>query len=184
MKFRNSKERESFFINYIIVYEGVLRKYLWRYTYDDNIRDDVMQNTMMKAWIKLDSLKDPQKSKSWLFTIALNEVKLYFRNNKDDRVFFGEGAEGEPIVEIIEAVEESALDVIIKSYQEQVALMAFEKLSKEERRLIGLRYLEDMKQREMADVLGMKIGTISSQLCRAVKKFRMIYVSMENEERQ
>jgi len=55
---------------------------LYRYAYwlcgNDSLAEDLVQETFLRAWRALDTLKDEKSAKSWLFTIVRNEhARLY-----------------------------------------------------------------------------------------------------------
>src|SRR5688572_9668702 len=48
--------------------------------------EDLAQETFLKVYNKLDSLKEPEKVKSWMFSIARNVTIDFFRKNKDKSI--------------------------------------------------------------------------------------------------
>lgn len=53
--------------------------YLLKKTSDPSVADDLRQNTFLKAHQSLSLVKDASKVKSWLFSIARNELMNYFQ---------------------------------------------------------------------------------------------------------
>ncbi len=76
-----------------LTYEALVRAYskdLYRYCYwlcrDANVVDDIVQETFLRAWKSLDSLKDPNAAKAWLITILRRENARRFERKQLDLV--------------------------------------------------------------------------------------------------
>jgi len=44
--------------------------------------DDILQQTLLRAYARRDQLRAPAKFKSWLWSIALNEIRMFFRRDR------------------------------------------------------------------------------------------------------
>ncbi|HCH02823.1 MAG TPA: RNA polymerase subunit sigma [Vibrio sp.] len=74
-------------------YESLVRAYhrdLYRYAYwlckDQHIAEDLVQETCLRAWKAIDSLKDEKAAKSWLITILRRENARRFERKQFDLV--------------------------------------------------------------------------------------------------
>lgn len=72
----------SAFTELIKIYKKQLFTYLWRLCGDKLEAEDLMQETLIKAWKGILSYKHESKFSSWLFTIAHNVVMDYYRKSK------------------------------------------------------------------------------------------------------
>ena len=61
---------------------------------------------------------------------------------------------------------------------------AMEALSKEDRAVVVLKYFEDMKLEEIADILDENVNTVKSRLYRSLKKLRGMLSGRENPGEQ
>lgn len=127
--------------------------------------EDLAQETFIKAYKKLDTLKNPEKTKSWLYSIARNTVIDFFRKNKNREISLDN-----TFLENI--VQTTAVD-----YQNYVAdrevskeLERFiDKLVKEDRAIIKLLYYEGFSYKEIVKLLNINENTLKSRLYRARK---------------
>mgnify|MGYP001599532287 CR=1 FL=1 len=127
--------------------------------------EDLAQDTFIKAYKKFDTLKEPDKLKSWLFQIARNTVIDFFRKNKN-----------KPFV-MDSAILENIADTASIDYQGRVAQMEVSKelerciaqLVKEDRAIIKLLYYEGFSYKEIGELLHMNQNTLKSRLHRARK---------------
>lgn len=127
--------------------------------------EDLAQETFIKAYKKLDTLKDPAKAKSWLYTIARNTVIDFFRKNKNKDIALGD------------ALLENVAGTAVADYQSQAINMevskeldrCIDKLVKEDRAIIKLLYYEGFSYKEIAELLRINENTLKSRLHRARK---------------
>lgn len=145
-----------------IVEEVILKNYdkYYRlaYSYVHNEADacDIVQNGAYKAILKAETLKNKEYAQTWVYRIILNEIFTFCK--KDNLITFGE-------IPIDEGKEDTYENLDLKT--------ALEKLSKEEKAIVELRYYEDLKIEEIAELLNENISTVKSRLYRCMKKLRM-----------
>ena len=122
---------------------------------DEVVAEDLVQETFIKVHTKLNTLKDKDKLKSWLFSIARYTVMDYFRSKKivyettDEDFIFEE--------QKLEHTEADCLHGIIKS------------LPQKYRDPLFLSDVKGLKQQQIADQLHLPLPTIKSQIQRGRK---------------
>ena len=122
---------------------------------DEVIADDLLQETFIKVHTKLNTLKDKNKMKSWLFTIARYTVLDYFKSKKlmyettDEDFVFEE--------QKLEHSEIDCLRGIVKS------------LPKKYRDPLFLSDIKGMKQMQISKQLNLPLSTVKSQIQRGRK---------------
>jgi RNA polymerase sigma-70 factor, ECF subfamily len=135
--------------------------------------EDLTQEIFLKAFDKLSALKDPAMFRSWVFRIAVNRVHDYHRRKKF-LSFFVPATEREdgPEMEDVQNRDDSVLDQVIKKefWQEVSAFM--HKLSKLEREVFQLRFMDHLGLAEISTVLNRGESTVKTHLYRAIKKFQ------------
>ncbi len=128
--------------------------------------DDVLQNTFIKAWSALDSFRGDSMLSTWLYRIAANE-SLSFLQHRTETVSL-DSAEAN-----LENMLESDMyfdgDEIQKSLQR-----AIRTLPPKQRQVFCLRYYDNMKYEEMADILGTSVGALKASYHIAAKKIEDI----------
>jgi RNA polymerase sigma-70 factor (ECF subfamily) len=139
--------------------------------------EDAAQETFIKAFEKIGALKDPSRFRPWLFAIAANQVRDRARKRKFLGIFSffqdfqRDGAQdGFP-----EPADESAPDalenVLRQEFWEKVDAFSTA-LSRWEREMFTLRFLDGLPLGEIAEVTGKNENTVKTHLYRAVAKFR------------
>ena len=112
---------------------------------------DAVQETLLKAYEKLHTLKQNQFFRTWLTRILINECNGILRKKKCVI----------PYEEYIQKTREIAEKKYTHLY------MAILELPEELRILVTLYYIEGFPQKEIGEILSMREGTIKSRLSRA-----------------
>lgn len=120
---------------------------------------DIVQDTFLEAFLKLRGLRDNAKFKAWLTRILVNKCYQELRGKR--RMVVTERIPEQPDSQF--AGFEDRLDL----------LKAIGRLEPEYRLIIGLRYFQDLKVEEIADILELPAGTVKSRINRALKKLRV-----------
>ena len=117
--------------------------------------DDLVQATLERAWRNRHALEDTARIGAWLRTIVLNA----FRDERRRRPW-----SEQPVDEL-----ENELPALPPSRREEVldVVRAMEHLTDEHRRVLILAGVEELSYAEIADELGVPIGTVMSRLARA-----------------
>ena len=130
--------------------------------------EDVAQNTLIAVWRKANQF-DPATTgaAAWIFTIARNlRIDSARRATRDGRLGQDVGPEyemdrGEPADTMMSRVEDAAR-----------ITAAVEKLSAEQSRVIRMSFLEELPHTEIAEVLGIPLGTVKSRIRLAMSRLR------------
>lgn len=143
-------------------YSRPLYLYIRRQVVSHEDAQDVLQDTLLKAYRHLWQLRDAGKTKSWLYRIATNQVHDFFRR-KPNFSTMEEGlvstlAEG-PWVDYTREAE-------IKL---QKAMLT---LSPQQREVFCLRYYDEMDYEQIAQVLGAKVQTLKVAYHYAKEKIK------------
>jgi RNA polymerase sigma-70 factor (ECF subfamily) len=135
--------------------------------------DDVIQQTLLQAFAHRDQLRASSKFKSWLCTIAMNEVRLFFRSDR-------------PTVSLDEFPQidsrDSGPSPLARAEQLERAkwLQAgMERLSSRDRETIRLRDLEEMSLTETAEAFELSESAAKSTHFRARRRLAGALRSME-----
>ena len=132
---------------------------------DDHDCADAIQETIVKAFTKLDTLRKERYAKTWLMRILMNECYNICR--KSEKIL--------PIDQYIEQMEVS--QKIETDYGDLYE--AVNELREELRIPVVLYYVEDFSCREIAEILGISEGAVQKRLDRARKRMKS---RLENKE--
>ena len=118
--------------------------------------EDVLQETWLAAYTHLDQLTNPEAAKSWFLTIARNQCALWYRKR-----FRRSAAEQSlPVPSGETALSENTCTILAGLPRESV-------------RILQLYYIQGYRQKEIADRLGIPVGTVKSRLHTARERFRL-----------
>lgn len=133
--------------------------------------EDLTQEIFMQMSKSLSSLKDAGSIRPWLFRIALNRVRD-FRRKKSILSFFGTTIELEAATQAMaENHNNPANAMMLKEFRLQFHQLT-DSLSRREREVFLLRFVDHLGIREIAEVLKKGESTVKTHLYRALKKFR------------
>ncbi len=134
------------------------RYYRLAYSYVRNSHDaaDIVQNSAYKAIKNSSHLKREDYAATWLYRIVLNEIFTFCGQKK---------------TEALDAVpkEPEAVDV----YEDIDLKRALETLSAEDKMIVELKYFEEWKLEEIAELMQENINTVKSRLYRSIRKLRL-----------
>jgi len=122
---------------------------------NDTLADDLLQETFIKVHIKLRTLEESSKLKSWVFAIARHTVMDHFRRQKLDGDLSMDAIVSEQIPP--EHTKEDCLHGIIKN------------LPKKYREPLVLADIQGLKQAQISERLNLPLPTVKSQIQRGRK---------------
>ncbi len=169
--FRRKKKEpdQSFKLIYEMFYSHVYKTAFF-ITKDHHLTQDIVQETFIKVFNNLDKLEDGSKMKAWISTIATRTAIDFIRKQRKGNEFDTEdfdtlklnGSEHASTVE--EEVEKSLISRLIKA--------EIQKLSPEYRTVLYFKYIEDLKDQEIANVLGLNAPTVKTRIHRAKNQLK------------
>ena len=121
---------------------------------------DAAQETFVAAWRELPKLRDPQRFEAWLQRVAVNASRMTLRARGRRRV------REIPSSEVVALASHAAADHGPATDAARLDL-ALRRLDVDERAILVLHHLEGRPLAEIADVLGIPIGTAKSRLFHA-----------------
>ena len=139
-----------------------LRRYARALVRDRARADDLVQDTLERAWNKFHLWRPGSDLRAWLFTVMHNVYVNQVRAYRDHTQLDDEAAEMG-----VAGVQGASLEI----RDLEAALAA---LPAEQREVLLLIAVEDMTYAEVARTLGIPIGTVMSRLSRAREKLRVM----------
>ena len=140
---------------------------------DKTIAEDIVQETFLRAWKSLDSLKDEKAAKSWLITILRRENARRFERKQFDLVDIDD-------VSVADDIFSNEIEI---EHRELRRIMAA--LSEEYREPLMLQIVFGYTGDEIAEQLGLNKNTVMTRLFRARNQVKeALEKSNENEGRR
>jgi RNA polymerase sigma-70 factor, ECF subfamily len=155
-------------------YNNRICRYLTRMTGDDGVGCELTQEVFLKAWEALLSLREPSRFASWLYRIATNRAYNYQQHAKLLHMIpweeYATGGETPSVAGPEEQVEETEL-----------LKMAVARVSPTYRPCLILYVIEQLSQRQIAELLQIKETCIGKYVSRGKEELRQIYRRLANE---
>ena len=153
-------------------YQKSIHALAWRKTQDFHHAEDIMQDTFLRAYKKLPTLKNPTQFSGWLHVIADRLCIDWMRSQKSVL----QSLEDTPVEEIEESsythhISEQRMTEKTERYHELVKRL-LAKLPENERAVVTRYYLDEMSTREISQFMGVSVNTITSRLQRARKRLQ------------
>ena len=174
---RRGKERA--YRELIRRYERPVFALIYRMVRNREQAEDLSQETFVKVLNAIDSYRPEYKFSSWVFKIANNAAIDHLRRRELNTL----SLDGSPHAATPEAIEATALQISdhAESPLEEVEARelggeieeAIARLRPEYRTCILLRHVEGRSYEEIADILGLPLGTIKTYIHRARNELRI-----------
>jgi RNA polymerase sigma-70 factor (ECF subfamily) len=134
--------------------------------------EDLTQDVFELAYRKMNSLHDPQRFRSWLYSIAVNRCNDFLRKRKYLALLQMRTGQEQDFVDSGRDMQKSYNERIEKKrFWQQVKAM-LHNLSAMERQVFTLRFMDHRNINEIAAILDKNESTIKTHLYRALSKVR------------
>ncbi|MBQ5692203.1 MAG: RNA polymerase sigma factor [Alistipes sp.] len=154
-------------------YNRRVRDYLRMMVKDDDVADDIAQETFIKVIKVIDEGRyvDNGKFLSWVLRIAHNRALDYFRAQKSNNSV-SESSAGYNVLGTLRYAENSIEDNIISDQTDQSIRDLVELLPEEQREVVMLRYYSDLSFKDIAEQTGVSINTALGRMRYALINLR------------
>jgi RNA polymerase sigma-70 factor (ECF subfamily) len=163
-------------------YERELYGYLCRYLRDRSLAEDVFQNTFLQLYTKVKSYEPGRPVRPWLYTIATHQaIDALRRNGRHQAVSLHQLREdkgdGEPddLACILECKDADPVEAANGAERRLAVREGVDQLPEFLRQVVILGYYQGLRYQEIADVLGIPLGTVKSRLHTALKRLEEIW---------
>lgn len=163
-RLQNPSTRETAFKELLKLYKERLYWHIRKIVISHNDADDVLQNTFIKVYRNIDKFKGDSKLFSWLYRIATNEsITLINKNAKRLQITNKEHQTN--------AINNLTADVYFEGDAIQLKLQqAIATLPHKQQLVFNMRYFEDLKYKDMAEILETSEGALKASYHIATKK--------------
>ncbi len=147
-------------------HQDAVSKWMWRFTRDRVILEELVQDVFIEAWASLSRFKGDSTFKTWLFTIATRVGYRYWRKKAKDVAKMTEVSDRL----IIEDTERE----VTPSEAAEALYGLFSELPPRDRLVLTLIYFEEMGVKEIALMTGWTKSMVKVQAYRARNKLRKL----------
>lgn len=155
----SKKIKEKKLKNYIVENKNSFYRIAYSYVKNENDALDIVQESICKGLSKIDKLDNIDSIKPWFYRIIINTSIDYIRKNK----------------KYIQIQDELSVSSFIEyDIDTEIDIQnALDNLSNDYKIVIMLRYFEDMKIADIANVLDENINTVKTRLYKALKLLKI-----------
>jgi RNA polymerase sigma factor (sigma-70 family) len=171
---------ETAFASLIRKYQKQVHALAWRKIGDFQIAEDIVQETFLQVYQKLETLNDPTQFSRWLHAIVNHLCIAWHRKNRLQIQSLEETHISEIETEAYSRYIASEHEKISADAQRYLVERLLAKLKESDREVITLHYFEEMTSSEIGTFLGVSKNTIKSRLHRARQQLKK-YESMIQE---
>lgn len=136
--------------------------------------DTLTQECFLRAYRYRNRFRGDCTIETWLLRIAANLVRDHGKNRRLSfwRKLHGLEENGASLHERVATPQPSAERVLLAREELDAVWAAAASLSQQQRAVFLLRFAEEMSLADIADVLGLKVGSVKAQLSRGLGKVR------------
>ena len=163
---------DNAFNTLVLKYQKGVHALAWRKIGDFHYAEEITQDTFLKAYENLSTLKDPSQFAGWLYVIANRLCINWIQRSKSAT----QSLEDTSIREIQKSsythYESQQREIEASEHRHELVTELLEKLPESERTVITLYYLGEMTTKEIGKFLGVSVNTITSRLQRARRRLQ------------
>ena len=155
-------------------YQKSVHALAWRKIGDFHYAEEITQDTFLRAYQNLSTLKNPSQFLGWLYVIANRLCLNWLRKQKPERHL--QSLEDTPMEEVAKSEYASYVleqrETEATEHRFEIVKKLLEKLPEGERTVMTLYYLGEMPTKEIGRFLGVSVETIRTRLHRARKRLQ------------
>jgi len=161
-------------------YERELYGFLGRFTGDTTLAEDVFQEAFVQLHLSAATFDPARKLRPWLFTIAANKARDAMRSRARRRAApldaevagsRGEATYADLMPADVPQPDESLMNIETRSAVQNIVRNMPDNL----RVVLLLSYFQGFAYKDIAEILGLPLGTVKSRLHAAVKRFAKLW---------
>jgi RNA polymerase sigma-70 factor (ECF subfamily) len=151
-------------------YQHRLYRYLLRLVREPAAADDLFQQTWLRVMEKIGRYDARRNFESWLFSVAHNLAIDAWRGKRGESPL--DAADGRDAGDLLRTGDPDALEQLLDFERGAMLAACMHQLPAIHREVLTLRFEEDMKLEEIAEVAGIPLSTVKSRLRRALEGLR------------
>ena len=162
-------------------YQSPVRRFFLHQTLgDEELSDDLAQETFLKAYTNLSSFKNLSSFSTWLYRLVSNACVDLLRRDGRRRASAGPSLDDEELNLDVPDPAPSPQDAAeLQELREEIE-RGLSALSPEHREVLILREIHQLRYDEIADSLSLDVGTVKSRISRARKQLRNFLLKSGN----
>lgn len=135
---------------------------------------DVVQQTLLRAWLAIDRFEGRSAFRTWLFSIAENQCRTFAVK----RMRYVQSDHIEQLAELF--LENSEPGIADDCARKQAVTVVLDELGDKAREVLLLRFFQDCSLEDIAQRLDIGLSATKMRLYRALEQFRVDYLRVVN----
>ncbi|OGZ79580.1 MAG: hypothetical protein A2528_01875 [Candidatus Staskawiczbacteria bacterium RIFOXYD2_FULL_37_9] len=163
---------QTLFLDAYEKYADDIYRHCYFRVYNKELAEDITQETFIKTWKYIIEGKEIQNIRAFLYRVAVNLIIDNSRKKKE--------LAGDERLNNIRAGEDTE-DNIFNRFDANRIVKLLDKLAENQKQVMVMRYIDELKPSEIADILGESPNAVSVRINQATKKLREI-INKKNEQ--
>lgn len=164
----NEQQKEQLLIEAMNEYGTYIKQLIYGITKDYAKTEDILQDVFMKFYLSLDRFRFQSSIKTFLYRIAINECRNYFRSWSYRKLVFKRFLEQEPLE------NNSVLHTVIAKEEREYSMKILDTLPIKYREILWLYYFAELSTEEIAQTLEISVNTVKTRLARGRQRAKLI----------
>lgn len=153
------KDFQQLFTDFVLEHKENIYRLAYSYVRHQQNALDIVQDAIQKAWLKQNTLANPESIKSWFYRIVVNTSLDFLRREKKIQWVSDEEI-GMTATQTYDLARELDLERALEALPQPLS------------EIIVLRFFEDLKLEEIAAILDLPLSTVKSRLYKGLKVLR------------
>jgi len=153
------KDFQQLFTDFVLEHKENIYRLAYSYVRHQQNALDIVQDAIQKAWLKQNTLANPESIKSWFYRIVVNTSLDFLRREKKIQWVSDEEI-GMTATRTYDLARELDLERALEALPQPLS------------EIIVLRFFEDLKLEEIAAILDLPLSTVKSRLYKGLKVLR------------
>lgn len=165
-------------------YQGELFGYLRRYLGDHALAEDVVQNTFLQVFLKIAQYEPGRAARPWLYTIATHQAIDALRRQGRHQLLSidqdrrnADNASLPQLMNLLESRQPSPFEHVEMEERKELVRAGVDRLPDFLRQVLILAYYQGLKYSDIAEIVGIPVGTVKSRLHSALVKLQEFWAA-------
>jgi RNA polymerase sigma-70 factor (ECF subfamily) len=149
---------------------------VYRLMTDPGDASDVVQEVFLKVFRNIGRFRNQSSLKTWIYRIAVNEAhnhrRWFFRHRRKEVELEGPAGTGGTVEETLSDAGRSPFEFVSDLETHALVEKALSRINPSFRAAVVLRDIEGLSYEEVADILGISMGTVKSRILRGREALR------------
>jgi len=164
LKSADSNLQKKAFEQIVSFYSEKLYRQIRKMVLSHDDTNDLLQNTLIKAWMNIDLFRGDAKLSTWLYKIAVNE-SITFLNKQRAQNNISLDDNDTYLFDKLESDEYFDGDALQMKLQKAILT-----LPEKQKLVFNMRYYDEMPYEEISEILGTSVGALKASYHHAAKK--------------